>query len=82
MSDLKSLPKMPTVRTGVRPPGQNEKLLESVQKTDPQKYMKLIKELLCEIKDYRECLGYLGYTLNGLNIDRSQVYAKKEIIHY
>lgn len=83
MSNMERLPKVPKIKNDVRyPDGQIEELLESVQKTDPQKYMKLIKELLCEIEHYKDCLNYLGYTVNGLNIDRSEVYAKKEIIHY
>ncbi len=79
---MKDLPKLPVIRLGIQyPQYELEEYASKVTATAPVEYVKKIKELLKDIKDYTECLNYLGYTVNGVEkVDLMKVYAKKEII--
>ncbi len=76
------LPKIPTVNSNVKyPAGQLEAQLDAVMRTNPQDYLKKIKEHLREIHDYKACLEAHGYSisLDTHTLNPEAVFAKKEV---
>ena len=79
---MTNLPKLPKVVSGVRyPDGQLESQINAVMKTDPSAYIREVKKLMADIKEYQECLEIQGYRLEKLeSLDPNEIYAKKVLI--
>ena len=79
---MTNLPKLPKVVPGVRyPDGQIETQVDAVMKTDPSAYIREVKKLVADIKEYQECLELQGYRLEKLvTLDPNEIYAKKVLI--
>lgn len=76
------LPILPKITPGIKyPPNQLEDQADVVKKTNPAEYIKEIKKLIVELKEYKQCLEFQGFSVEKLEtLDEDKVFARKEVI--